>query len=450
MASKTDYKTAVLEYLKKNPGVDISRDILIEKTKISKSRLTEVLQSIRADGYTIITPPRSGKVRFESTDNLDLIPSVKDADVRKWIILFLLSRYEKLTFRELLLKLMYMRDDSFDQMKILIDSDSQQAAYDDNTLIQTIRRNTSYSEDEIDVAKDVISVTALRKDLNDLREQKLVTMNKTNHTEYQLSNAAPYIIPISGDSLYEFCQKYSEIVSSSDTLSPLQQAYEKIKHLINYEEGNLAYSRFGRINNITQEQIDNFDAFIVHPYKTNLLELTSNYGGETHIETFAVGLIFYSVETGNFYVLGKNITVGRIECRRMDWFKEVKDLQGTHNEYHAKKYYTIYEEMFSAHYEDNSYKVKVLFSDFGNVTKRFTDLQSTRANASIRRINNKPEDCIYDYVYEDTIRGLSDFARYLRGFGMSVLAMDPPELKDKMLFTYNRIIEKYGELSEKY
>ena len=32
--------------------------------------------------------------------------------------------------------------------------------------------------------------------------------------------------------------------------------------------------------------------------------------------------------------------------------------------------------------------------------------------------------------------------------GKSVLVMNPPELREKMLFTYNRIIEKYGDIKD--
>ncbi len=442
MALKNDYKTAVLDYLKKNPGVNITRDVLMSKTKVSKSRLTEVLHSIRVDGYTLITPPRSGIVRLEISDNMNILPPIKDYDIRRWLILFLLSINEKLTFIELLSKLLYMHDNSSEELEILTDIRNQNSIFDDSALIKALRNNLAFSEDTIDVAKDMISVTAFRKDLNTLRKQGLISMTKSFHTEYQLTNAAPYIIPISGDTLYQFCQHYSESVSSISEVTPLKQAYERIKHLIGYEDCDVSNGMFGRINDIKQEQIDSFESFVVHPYKTNLLKIDG--------VAFAVGLIFYSVETENFYVLGKNVTDARIECRRIDRIKDIKVLEDKHKEYHIKKYYRIYEEMFSAHYEDTAYKVKVLYTDFGNVHKRFSDLQSVRTNATIRKIVDKQEDCDYDYVYEDTIRGLSDFAKYLRGFGISVLALEPTELKEKMLFTYNRIVAKYEELYEEH
>ena len=92
------------------------------------------------------------------------------------------------------------------------------------------------------------------------------------------------------------------------------------------------------------------------------------------------------------------------------------------------------------------YHVKVLLQDFGNVVLRFKNLSSIRNKSSIRLIESPPDGCIYKYVYEDDIRGLDDFARFLRTFGLSVLVMEPPELKEKMKRTYNRVIEKYTEM----
>lgn len=445
MSRKIDYKTAVLTYLKDHPNENVSRDTLINKTNVSKSRLSEVLQSIRDDGYVISSPPRSGiiKLELDEESNTLPLPTIKDYDVRQWLILFLLSKYNKLTFRELLLKTMSLKDWNYDQVKLLMDPDTTKKSYDNSDLIKSIRKNTSYNDDNFLVAKDVVSVTALRNDLTQLRDNGLVIMEKTDHTTYHLSGKAPLIIPISDDSLFEFCQKYEETVSTTSDIEPLKQAYNKIKELINLEGDDTNRHRFGKSNDISQKQIDTFNSFISQPYKTHMLQLTNIYKDQAQIDTFAVGLLFYSVETGSFYALGKNITENRIESRRLDWIENIETTIETNSEFQNEKYYNIFEEMFSAQYEETAYPVKVYFQDFGNVAKRFYDLSNVRSLSSIRIIDNPPKDCPYKYVYEDTIRGLSDFARYLRGFGISVLAAEPKQLQEKMLFTYNRIIERY-------
>ena len=49
-------------------------------------------------------------------------------------------------------------------------------------------------------------------------------------------------------------------------------------------------------------------------------------------------------------------------------------------------------------------------------------------------------------IYEDTIRGLQDFAGYLRRFGRSVIVDEPADLKEKMIFSAQRTISRYEEI----
>ena len=446
MPKKPDYKSAVLNILKKHPGEDITRESILKQTQISKSRLSEVLLSIKSDGYSVVTPPRSGIVRLEIPQSAEILTPIKDSDLRSWLILFLLSKFEKLTFNELLLKTMMIRDYNMDQMKILIDADNPEKHYDNSHLIKNLRKNIG--EDDLPVAREVISVTALRKDLASLRKQQLVTIEKGKHTYYKLTSAAPYIIPVSGDSLYEFCQRYEESASSTTGVEPLKQTYSKITKLINLDGNDITQHRFGKINDITPSQIDTFNNFISSNYRNYLIQFESGPANAKRNYEFAVGLLFYSVETSCFYALGENITTGFTESRRLDRITKVITTDKPNTIYHAKKYFQIYDEMFSSSYEETPCTVKVLIQDAFNVKKRFMDLCQTRKNATIRPIENPPEGCIYTHVYEDTIRGIPDFARYLRSFGMSVLALEPMELREKMIFTYNRIIEKYEEIDE--
>ncbi|WP_022778298.1 WYL domain-containing protein [Butyrivibrio sp. AE3009] len=448
MEEKRDYQSAVLDILKKHINEDVSRTEIMQKTNISKSRLSEVLLSIKANGYVIVTPPRSGIVRLEEKSSCEVLSPIKDSDIRQWLILFLLSKYEKLSFNELLIKTIALRDYNIDQMRVLIDSDNPSKHYDNANLIKNLRKNLLDASENGDVAKDIASVTVLRQDLSKLCKEKLVACEKGKHTKYRLSNAAPYIIPLSGDSLYEFCQRYEESASSATDSVLLKQTYAKITNLINLEGKDSDQHRFGRINDITQEQIDSFNIFIQSGYKSNLIQLDYEARGRKNTYIFSVGLLFYSPDTSFFYALGKNITTGYTTSLRLDRMSNVTTLDEPSDQYHQQCYYNILEEMFSAAYEDNVYHVKVLFQRFSNVHKRFYDLCQVRKNAIIREIDNKPDDCIYDYIYEDTIRGISSFERYLRSFGFSVLALEPPKLKQDMIETYTKIAANYEDNDE--
>ncbi len=222
--------------------------------------------------------------------------------------------------------------------------------------------------------------------------------------------------------------------------------YTKINRLINLEEGDSNSHRYGKINDISTEQIETFNAFIRNNYKTNIIQFESGYGESQIKSEFAVGLLFYSVETSCFYALGENITSKRIESRRIDRIRNIETLKEKNYCFQSNKFYKIYEEIFSSSYEQNVSHVKVLVQDFGNIINRFNDLCKSRKCATLRPIESPPPACIYTHVYEDDIRGLSDFSRYLRTFGMSVLAVSPPELKEKMINTYIKTIERYEEI----
>ena len=443
--SKKDYKQIVLNYLLQHSNKEITRDKLISDTGISKSRLSEILSSIRADGYTIVSPPRSGKLLFEPPNNQLVLPTIKDSDLRQWIIIFLLSRYGSLSFRELIIKTLIIKDYDFEYTLKL----NNKKVYDDNNLIKSLRSESATSiikEDDIDVANDYISITTLRKDLNALRDAGLVILKEGQKVTYELTNKAPYIIPISEDSLSEFCLKYEEHISATSESLPIKQAYNKIQKIISWDGADNKQRRFGKENQISEFQIDRFNYFISHSYKDNRITLHSEYNGRQRHDTVSVGLLFYSVETNSFYALCYNHTQNRIEADRLDYIGTITEENKPNSIFHSQKYYQIYNEMFGAGFYPKVYHVKVLVQDFGNVVTRFRNLTKIRHESAIRIIDNPPKDCIYKYVYEDNVRGLEDFARFLRSFGLSVLAVEPPELKDKMMRTYTWIIEKYKNL----
>ncbi|WP_027207192.1 WYL domain-containing protein [Butyrivibrio fibrisolvens] len=442
--AKKDYKQIVLSYLLQHADENINRDTLIAETGISKSRLSEILASIRKDGYTITTPPRSGIIKLEQCKDQVVLPAIKDSDIRQWLIIFLLSRYGSLSFRELVLKTLSIKE--YDPEYTLKINDRK--AYDDNNLIKSLRSQASSTifDEDIDVAGDYISITTLRKDLTDLRKKSLVTLKSGHKSTYKLTSKAPNIITISEDSLYEFCQKHEEYLSTTSELLPAKQAYNKIKKLIAWDGSEYKQRRFGKINQISENQIDKFNNFINHPYKTKRITLHSEYNGKVRHDTVSVGLLFYSVETNVFYALCYNHTQNRIEADRLEYIGTIIDEEQPNTIYHSKKYYQIYNEMFGAGFDKELYHVKVLVSGYSHNKERFTILRSIRENALFREIPNPPDGCIYKYVYEDDIRGLDDFARFLRSFGYSVLALEPPQLKEKMIESYNKIIEKNQKL----
>ena len=84
--------------------------------------------------------------------------------------------------------------------------------------------------------------------------------------------------------------------------------------------------------------------------------------------------------------------------------------------------------------------VKVRFDLEANVKRKIHYLKQHRSGASITYF---PEE--NQLEYQDTIRGLGDFANYLRQFGRSVHVIEPASLKDKMNFSIDRTLSRYEE-----
>lgn len=438
---KKDYKAIVLDYLLQHSNEDVTREELTETTAISKSRLSEILTSIKSDGYEVITPPRSGLVRLETNHKQVVLPDIKDSDLRQWLILFLLSHYGPLSYRSLIEKLLMIKEYNINTATLL--KLQNKKVYDDAALIKSIRENYG---DDILVAEDLVSITCLRKDISSLRKQGLIRLVEGQHTTYQLTDIAPYILTVSSDSLYQFCQQHEGHASSTTSLAPVKQTYDKIQSLIAYDSSNQVQAIFGKQNQISPEQIDKFNQFIAHPYKTNQLQISSLVNGAHYLSVFSVALLYYSVETSAFYAFGMDYSQGKKAAYRLDYMTEITVLTEKNTIFHSDEYYQEYEEMFSSSYSAEKYHVKVLYQNSFNIAKRFQSMHDARQNSTIRQIKNPPTECQYQYVYEDDIRGLWDFARFLRSFGYSVMALEPPQLVDQMLYTYNTILENYEKL----
>lgn len=446
---KKSYKQAILQFLTNHLDENISRDYLRKNIGISNSRLSEIIKEIRNDGYSLIVPARSGYIRLECNKKNKILEGIKDCDIRQWIIIFILSIYGPLTFKELFLKILQLKDYSFIDYNIRFNSNFIKA-YDNNSIIKALR---SYNNDNnklnIDVSNEYIPITTLRKDLSKLHDLKIININTQKYTTYKLTNNAPIIITTSDDSLYELCLLYEEKNTSASNLSPVKNIIKEIKTQICYESYNQRHRLFGKLNFLSDTQLKAYNYFFVLPYKTNILKLEfdNTYSISQNTISFSVGLLYYSTETGTFYALGLNHNNEKYESIRLDYIKKVEVLNGENKIYHSKKLYLIYKEMFGAGYNDEVFHVKVLVQNFGNIISRFKSLTLIRSNSSLRALSNFPLNCKYTHIYEDDIRGLDDFARFLRSFGSSVIALEPIELKQKMVQSYNRLLDKYAKIN---
>lgn len=436
MSSNETFLAEILDYLRLHPNEDISREKLMKETHISKSRLSEVLKKLRQEnGYPIITPPRSGIVRLEITGEENIMSPVTYGDLKKWCIFFLLSRYEKLTLQKLVEKMTAFIDNSYFE-----DTDVS------SHLPMTSQNQRTNNENNLcKVEENMYSISALRNDLYQLREEGLVTMVREKQTFYRISEKTPfYLVPISRNSMIDFCEEYDRFPTSNTNWATLKSSYLKMKKLTHYQQNEADSHAFGKVNSISEKQIKVLKKLRNIQYREHPIILKNHQGIENN---FSVGLVYYSSETGVFYALGRYDLSGPIVARRIDCMEVVGVSNDKNFEYHKDEYYIRYRTLFLTAYSDdeNPCKVKVLVQaeKLAGVRRRFENLKRLRENAVFRKIEDKPKDCIYDHVYEDTLIGLEDFAHFLRGFGYAVLAIEPKELRSRMEGSFDRILKNY-------
>ena len=114
------------------------------------------------------------------------------------------------------------------------------------------------------------------------------------------------------------------------------------------------------------------------------------------------------------------------------------------DQYRSPEFMTLYETMFSTAYDPETYHVKVLFEDFGNISERLDVLHKKRIHSKLYRTDYISPDIPHTIVYEDDLRGLYDFARFLRGFGKCAIVLEPDILRDIMMDSYKKVIKNYG------
>ena len=299
-----------------------------------------------------------------------------------------------------------------------------------------------------------------------IREQKISSylkqLSKHNYlasapdNSYRIRPAASSIYNFSSRQLMDFYENYQKLPVSGNAGSVIDPFYHFCNILLNETSKSSDISGYlfqhGRRNpapDKLNEQLKKLGAFPYDTYQLNIVyhprTLLPDCDCDLQHFRFSVALIFHNVETDQCYLLGQTEQKQTILCRldRIDFDSTTSSTQ--HNTiYKSPQMRRIYDEMFSASLDelDNPVKVKVrfrLFSD--NIYTKIKALQKHRSSTAHIDIS---EDEQYAY-YTDTIIGLSAFTHYLRSFGPAAEVISPPELRDTMLSSAQKVYHIYTD-----
>lgn len=443
MNTKNNAKEILIDYLLANPGVDISRESIIQNTGISKSRLSELINAIRSDGYEIITPNRSGIVRLESAKimNTDITPK----EVRQWLIILTLSKLGTATYIELICGILSIADSTY-----LYNGISTDDNYSDMDILEYLKENNSGAKYDID---QNLPLPTFRKDLRALIQDGFIEKKRMQykggiHVIYSISEKSPAILFESEDELFDFMSFYDTFKNSFSNTKPLETLYKKCANIYDWASYDSSTQIYGKSNRIDKQQLKYLNNFVKYPYKTKTLEITYLARDEAMKLTISSGLLFYSVETNCFYLLCFNMDNKSIMQLRLDRIASIREGDEKNNKYRSNTFLKIYEEMFSASFEPKKTHVKVIFQDFGNIKERLSALHNKRKFSKLYDISPLSEEIPHSIMYEDDLRGVSAFARYLRSFGSSALVLEPFSLQALMIQSNQLTLKNYEVMTD--
>ena len=439
----------------------LGRDELIEKTKGTKSTLSEDIKALREEGVELETPPRSGLIILKSagpysgisaasskaslSEDNKSFQDITPREIRQWIILEQLREHPGGMSEDDLLKSLFLRILN-DAANLSVEDYLGKDVKTDNW----INKANEFLAEEFMTAQPGFSKSTIANDLQDLRKNnyvcEVVPEENSASLRWAVTDDAPFAVNKSFLELQSFCDQYQGSTLSSSWREQLSEIYNKCSLLTMGLEDNqnmFRYQTRGVQNTLSYTGIEALRKLNDLDFSDHIISLCYKTKKKQKLYyPFACGLLIYSQDKDQLYLLGertnKKNTILCLPLRRIR-FGECKKSNDINTVYRSKKYLDIYQEMFSISCED-PVDVKVRFQLFGSIESKVRSLAEIRKSEHLRLTVSSDGK---ELIYEDRIRGMEDFARYLRSFGRSALVVEPPSLVKRMEQTARNVISAY-------
>ncbi len=184
-------------------------------------------------------------------------------------------------------------------------------------------------------------------------------------------------------------------------------------------------------------QIENIKIFEGFKFREVALKIKYNTrAGLVLFSTVKVGLIAFSVEKDQLYILGETVE-GRKTCILMDSIVGIKETDIPNKIYHDKYYLDIIKKMVAMSIKPEM-AVKLRFDNEPEVAQKVRLLVSRRPLSAIE------EDGEYLW-YTDSICGINEFKPIIREFGSKCIVFEPERLVSEMKDVAADILKNYEE-----
>lgn len=385
----------ILDYIIKKQSVSTKE--LLDVFNIKKATLSEDIAALKNQGIPLETP--RGYIKLSQSE-VRFYERITPAIIRQWLILLILSQADRpLKFQNI------------------------------------VENYTSITGE--------CSIDTLHKDLQILKEQQYVIQsNKT--FQYHVTEKFYSFISPDLDTLDNFCYEYAQRADSNPLNNQLSRVH-KVASILDcgYEDVNIytkndTYLAHGKSNQLSKKQIENLNQVLSTSYQSTCLKIRYLTNQREEIsKIIAIGLIVYSIEKNQIYLLGKsdaqNIIIpisSIIDCT---------ETTETNLHFNSLEFRNIFDEMFSISVEE-PISVRVRFANLPFIREKIKNLHTKRA---LSKMALSPDEA--EIIYTDTIRGLADFSSTLRQFGRGVIVDEPESLRLQMISSAEKIVEIYKE-----
>lgn len=274
--------------------------------------------------------------------------------------------------------------------------------------------------------------------------------NEAGEPVYLLQEDAPYIVTIPGEQAEHIMSTlnwFHNLFFFSDDLKAVERKLEILAG-DNLEDDFPEIKLVGLSNTAAgrmKEQKKRIES--VH-YKTKALHIVyEDRKGNTTVCDFKTGLIVFNDETGQYHLAGKVIGEDRDTVINAERIREISEIEEIDNDlFEDDHFLKIGEESLIISTED-PIPLKLKFKDEANVREKIENYAKERPHAKITFLENT-EGQEKEFLYEDWVRGFNDTARFIRKFGKSVEVLEPVQLREQMIFSLNRTLERYQEAED--
>lgn len=418
MASEAREKKLLLLLSRLSVGAELSVKEIMTLCDINRASVYNYINELNKRGYAINKRIESSEAIYSLSDSADntAYAALTKKDFHKYLIMQQLSINDSLTRPEL--------------YSLFCENDDE---YSDEPKYLGLGRTRFYK-----MIKELIET----EDIQENRLGELTLTGKHYPVSLYFSDA---------DELNSLCEQLMGIPQSDPFYPQLHSVLDKALFILGDENppiDNESYLFYGCKYTESGRVQDFFDKISKFPYRSKALKITHNTKNGERTVILAIGMFIYSIEKDQLYIMGHMYTPAKNTYDEKFVYTlfpssiiNIKKTDYDNPYFMSEEFTDIYKTMFSVS-TDQAEDVTVEFDRIYQIENKIKHLSNNRPLSKISYSEDGSK-----IIYTDTLRGLSDFAVYLRRFGRACHVIAPESLKNSVLDTRRKMLENYEALA---